>query len=205
MPLVETMNDFKADLSSLSSNQIYDKYIAVDECLADLGFDQHDLRRRISARFRIPLESVVIVGSAKLGFTLVDKRRHRKWRPAFSAFDDDSDVDVAVVAPDAFDEVWKACFDYWHRMRYNEDLPHWEEGPEFRRYIFRGWMRPDKLPLDTAVSYRRGWFEFFRRLVNERRAGDHSITAGLYRDHHFLKQYQTISIDRARSTARYSR
>ncbi len=188
---------FKADLGQLSLDQVFDRYIGADRCAAPVDFDTQALRERIAERFRVDVANVLIVGSTKLGFTLVDKDMGAKTpRPAFSPFSYSSDVDVAIIAPELFDHIWKLCFQFWHTSGYRSALTMWNSGHSFREYIFRGWMRPDKLPSEADVSYTRLWFEFFRSLMSERAAGDHIIRAGLYRDEYFLRHYQSVAVER---------
>lgn len=181
---------FQADLLAISPSQVYEKYVAVESCAGMGDSPLLGLRNQIAERFQIEASSVVIVGSAKLGFTL---KSHS--RPRYSAFSYDSDVDVAIVSDIAFDQVWKASLDYWHRSGYAKSAGLWRNGDKFRNYIFRGWMRPDMLPSSGAYKYRDEWFDFFQQLTSDRAAGDFKITAGLYREEHFLRTYQTILIE----------
>ena len=192
--------NFRAALRELTVDQLFDQYISVEECAAHLDFDQHALRDRIARRFNVSDEQVQIVGSAKLGFTLVDKYMDTDDpRPAFSLFDDNSDIDIAIVSDRLFDEIWKIVFEMWHSSGYQFSANFWPTARQFRNYHFRGWMRPDKLPYEAGVAYRRDWFRFFERLVGERLAGDHRINAGVFREPYFLKQYQTVGLERAKA------
>ena len=193
---------FKADLQSLAVADIFDRYIAAERCEGLVGIDHLALRQRIANHFGLEVEEVVIVGSAKLGFTLMDKPRRDSDegdRPAFSPFSDASDVDVAIVSDRLFDDIWKQCFDFWHTSGYGNDLNYWPTGRKFRDYIFRGWMRPDKLPSEGGFRYKNEWFEFFRRLTSERGAGDYRISAGLYREAYFLRTYQQAALAKCRA------
>lgn len=200
MALSPNVKGFQDDARLLTSQQLVAKYILPEQCGADIGFDQKALRARIARRFTVPLESVFIVGSAKLGFTLHDKYMNEEVpRPAYSEFSAASDIDIAIVSETLFDHIWKMCFDYWDRTGYRFGLPLWDQANDFRNYLFRGWMRPDMLPAAQAVSYSRQWFQFFQRLMSDRVAGDNRITAGLYREPYFFERYQEFSIARAQA------
>lgn len=182
----------------MTTEQIFDRYVAPDACMGFTDLDERALRQRVCDRFEVPLADVVIVGSAKIGFTLTNK----KGRPAYSAFRPESDVDVAIISDAIFDRAWKECLQYWHGSGYQEAVGYWaERGKQFRSYHFRGWMRPDKLPSGGTLTYANEWFDFFRQMVSDRAAGDSRINAGVYREHHFLRMYQRVAIDgcRARS------
>lgn len=203
MPLDEAyLDQFKTDLRGRSSEEVFSRYILPDRCMGLSGIDEAALRRRISVRFGVDLASVLIVGSAKLGFTLRHKPAQdadEEDRPPFSPFSDASDVDVAIVSDALFDDIWKNCFRFWHTSGYGNSANYWPEGRQFRDYIFRGWMRPDKLPSEGSFRYKSDWFDFFRALTSDRAAEDYKISAGLYRESYFLETYQHVALDQCRA------
>jgi len=188
------LDEFQRDLVCSSAADVYDKYIASERCFGLDAVDQQVLRERIADHFKVHSSSVVIVGSAKLGFTL-KQSKPESARPRFSPFAIDSDVDVAIVSDVVFDGIWKDCLDFWHHSGYEKGGGLWRSGGRFRNYFFRGWMRPDLLPSEGNYTYRNSWFDFFQELTSDRAAGDFKITAGLYRETHFLRTYQTILIE----------
>lgn len=194
----EHLARFKADVADLAAEEVYRRYVLTDACKGLTEIDEFALRLKIANKFNIDVSKVIIVGSAKLGFTLRHKQKTEKRaeRPAFSPFSEDSDIDIAVVSDVLFDYVWKQCFEFWHSSGYANSKGYWFGGQEFRDYVFRGWMRPDKLPSEGQYSYKHDWFDFFRRqLASERAAGDYTINAGVYRESYFLETYQKIAIN----------
>jgi hypothetical protein len=190
------LDEFRSDLIRIDAETVYNKYIAPEQCFGLAGVDQRGLREQIATHFCIDLSCVVIVGSAKLGFTLKQGNSSAN-RPRFSQFAESSDVDIAIVSNTVFDCIWKQCLDFWHRSGYaNSDV--WQSGGRFRNYFFRGWMRPDLLPSEGTYTYRNSWFDYFQKLTSGRAAGDFKIAAGLYRETHFLRTYQTILIEECR-------
>ena len=204
MPVDDSyLEQFKTDLRTRSSGEVYSRYIAPDTCKGLQGVDEAKLRKRISDRFDIGMTSVLIVGSAKLGFTLVDKTARDpdgQPRPRYSRFSEGSDVDVAIVSEVLFDAIWKDCLKLWHTSGYRNSMEYWPRGKQFRDYIFRGWMRPDKLPSEVRFPYKDEWFDFFRGLASDRAAGDYKVTAGLYRESYFLETYQQVALDECRAS-----
>lgn len=191
---------FKADLAALTRSEMFTKYVESDACYGLPQIDQHTLRATIADNFALDPKDVIIVGSAKLGFTLTFKEAKsptEEDRPPFSPFSDRSDVDVAIVSDRLFDDMWKRCFEFWHLSGYSKAASYWPRGKNFRDYIFRGWMRPDCLPTEASIPLRTEWFEFFREMTNARLAGDFPIKAGLYRERYFLERYQWQSLDKA--------
>lgn len=203
MPLTpEHLLRFKADLLALPTSDLYRRYVAAEECVGLTDVDTLALRDRIADQFGIGREGVVIVGSAKLGFTVTHKpaRGGGPARPMFSPFSENSDVDVAIVSDALFDDIWKRCFRFWQESGYGDG--YWRSGSNFRDYLFRGWMRPDKLPSEGGFTYRSEWFDFFRTLTGDRAAGDYKVTAGLYREEYFLEAYQHVALQRCASLTR---
>ena len=192
---------FKADLLSLTAEEVFARYIAPNQCHGMTDVDEGSLRGQIAEHFCIPPQNVLIVGSAKLGFTLRHKppRGDEGERLPFAEFNAGSDVDVAIVSDHLFDDIWKACFSFWHTSGYANAGAYWPTGKHFRDYFFRGWMRPDHLPSEGSFRYKNEWFDYFRRLTSARAAGDYKITAGLYRESYFLEAYQTIAINQCKS------
>jgi|GEM_PF-358976 len=199
MPIdTEHLTRFKSDLSTLPADEVYRRYVLPDTCKGLTEVDELALRSKIATKFKVDVSNIIIVGSAKLGFTLRHKPKSENIdeRPAFSPFSESSDIDIAVVSDVLFDYVWKQCLEFWHTSGYANSRSYWSSGQSFRDYFFRGWMRPDKLPSEGEYHYKRDWFDFFRRqLASERAAGDYTINAGLYRESYFLETYQKIAIN----------
>lgn len=197
MPLdPEYVRRFKADVVTMPAQEIFERYIAADVCAGFPELDEGALRQRIGHHFGLKAAEVMIVGSAKIGFSLMPNRK----RPAFTPFSEDSDVDVAIVSDTLFDRIWKECLQFWHGSGYSDASGYWSSrGKDFRAYHFRGWMRPDKLPSEGGYNYANEWFDFFRTLIVERAAGDYRITGGVYRERYFLQMYQQIAIEDCRA------
>jgi len=63
--------------------------------------DYHDFKKLVGKAFGIRPHGVVIVGSAKLGYSLSPPKK-------FKVFDDKSDIDVAIVSAPHFESIWEA-------------------------------------------------------------------------------------------------
>jgi hypothetical protein len=132
--------------------------------------------------FKITNAELNFVGSAQLGFSLLQKGD----RPRYRAFSIESDLDIAIVSSSFFDEVWESTF-----VHFIEKRP-WPLLQDFQKYFFRGWIRPDKLPYVT--QFRSSWFDFFRNLSREQFDSQHSITCGLYKSNTFLREYHKKAV-----------
>ncbi len=163
-------------------DQVVQKHIIGGDCFT-LTSDQHfELKRAIADKFSLNPHYVVVVGSAKLGFSIARTKRYRH-------FGNDSDIDIAIVSDRLFDEVWQQVFEYSESP--GRDI-YWDRDNAFKTYLFRGWIRPDKLPPPGGFAYKAEWFEFFRSLTASGAFGEYKIAAGLYRSMYFLERYQGI-------------
>jgi hypothetical protein len=61
--------EFKANLLALSAEEMVARYVVSETCHGLAGVDQSSLRGQIAEHFQIASHNVLIVGSAKLGFT----------------------------------------------------------------------------------------------------------------------------------------
>lgn len=67
----------------------------------------HRFKVRVSELLEIQLQNVAIVGSAKMGFSLSPGK-------SYKPFHDESDLDLVLVSPDLFRELWKSYLDYFN-------------------------------------------------------------------------------------------
>lgn len=150
----------------------------------DLYFE---LKKDISKHFGIPITNIYLVGSGQFGFSLVEGKLFRD----FAETEDESqgmeasDLDFAIISTKAFDEIWDELYDFKI-----SNYPRSEEGDkafkEFKKYLFKGWIRPDKFPKN--FKGKSEWFEFFASLnakVNRQ------VTCGIFRNETcFIKKYK---------------
>lgn len=180
------LEEFRHDLKSLTTQQIYRKYIWDSDCFA-LSNDQHlFLKEDVCKNFQIEYSDIVIVGSAKLGFSIKPSRR-------FGAFNDDSDIDIAIVSTPLFERVWKDAYSFKQTHTF------WPSSKSFFRYLSEGWIRPDRFPNSSSFIFTQTWWEFFRELTNSKKYGEIKISAGIYHSHFFLDKYQSICIDQCKA------
>jgi len=176
------LKEFKTDLNGLSSLQMIRKYILNGACHV-LDHDQHfRLKEEICEHFKVEFNSVVLVGSGKLGFSIKPAKR-------FQSFGDDSDIDVAVVSPQLFEKVWEEAY------LYKKGGAYWPKATSFFTYLSEGWIRPDKLPSSDSFEFTATWWDFFNEITASKRYGPYKIRAGLYHSMFFLQEYQKICIE----------
>lgn len=184
MPVTEEIERrieaFKASMRDRGIEQTYADYV-VSQGTSILGTEfEERLRAAIAEHFGVTLESVCIVGSAKLGFS-------PKAGQYFKHFSDDSDIDVAIVCRDLFARIW-------HEVAEMERAHEYYNFEKFKFYHFAGWIRPDRMPSSDEYVTSKDWWEFFRGLSGREEFLRFKIAAGLYHDHRFLKRYQLVSL-----------
>lgn len=152
--------------------------------------DYFEFRNRIARFFSISFQEVFIVGSAKLGFSY-----HKN-----TDFSYDSDIDVAIVNQSLFDYYYEHICDYQYKLdkAYQHVSLHERRTYNFfLRYMVKGWMRPDMLPLSFQVdTLKSQWFDFFNSISHKRsEVGNYKVTGGLYRNHSYLEKYHRVNIE----------
>jgi hypothetical protein len=191
MTLAERVQAFRSDLAAFDNAGIMDRWYYSGDCAALHKTQEAALRRAVSNRFGVSIRDVVVVGSARLGFTLVPKPA----RPPFSFFDG-NDIDVAIISQNLFTEFWGQTLAHW------TDYGDWTKAEKFRLYLFRGWLRPDMLPTGKGFARSDEWFDFFRGQQASGDYGGYRINAGIYYDEKFLEKYSVTSLEKCRSFVR---
>ena len=175
------IEEFKADLLTLSDVQIVRKYILNGGCHA-LNDDQHyRLKERICEHFEIEFNDIILVGSGKLGFSIKSTKR-------YEPFGDNSDIDVAVVSTKLFTKIWEEVH------RFKKSGAYWPKSAEFFRYLSEGWIRPDKLPSSEYFKFTDNWWGFFNSTTASKEFGPFKIRGGLYHSMFFMQEYQKVCI-----------
>ncbi len=154
------------------------------------------IRARISESVRIDIKpsEIVIVGSAKLGFGLFNKkRREQNPLPAFRPFGPESDIDVAVCSPSLFDTVWAELSDYalakpWMPFKMNKTGD----------YLVYGWLRPDQVPKEARLRTLDSFNDRLMQLSRSPQLKRRKISGAIYRDLTFLKKYQIRGVSQCR-------
>lgn len=175
------MEEFKKDLKTLNSLQIVRKHIfnGSSKILSDEQI--YKIKERICLQFDIDFNDILLVGSGKLGFSIKGTRRYQE-------FNDDSDLDIAVVSPLLFQKIWREAYTYKKTGAY------WPTKNDFFKFLSAGWIRPDKLPTSSVFKFTGEWWSFFNDLTSSHEFGPYKIRAGLYQSWFFLEEYQQICV-----------
>jgi predicted nucleotidyltransferase len=151
--------------------------------------DYYDFRNRIATKFNISFHEIYITGSAKLGFSPYKK----------TEFSYESDVDVAIVSSQLFDEIMESIRGYQMKLRESRlAVSEWEikKYHKFLEYGAIGWMRPDHLPHSFLVKkLKDDWFDFFASIsYGKTEIGNYKVNAGVFKTYQYLEHYTLSSI-----------
>lgn len=189
----------KGDLLKLvSATQNYDeclkivrKYIihGTPFVFKDRENDYYEFRDTIAKQFKIGFHEVLILGSAKLGYSY-----HKD-----SVFSPESDIDVALVNEKLFELFFDTVCTYQYNKSKGLFTPTKEEEKEynqFLKYLVRGWMRPDLLPCKVQVeTVKKEWFVFFKSIsYGKSTVGNYIVNGGVFKNFHYLERYYTESL-----------
>ena len=161
---------FCSDLKTLQPGEVIRKHITTGMPVV-LGEDLYfALRNTVADEFKLHPNAVVIVGSCRTGFSIAPDKRYQEARP-------DSDLDVAIVSLERFDQYWDAVF------AYSAADNAWEHSKNYRRFVrmlFNGWIDPCGLPNVQRFRQAARWTNFFDRLMQSREFGPRRISARAY-------------------------
>lgn len=185
----ERKKAFISDLKILENDEVIAKYFYHDYDPFGLKNDLYfKLRQKIKKDFSLnSIFDVFMVGSGRLGFSISPRKK-------LMDFSDNSDIDLVIISKRIFLEYWfNACV-------YDKALDNWQgTGKAFEDYFFRGWMRPDKIPVKSfKVNTKFDWWEYFETLSSSGEFGHIKINGGLYYSIDFFELYQKESIDSIR-------
>lgn len=176
------VKEFDRAILSLSPTEVIQKYITFGSVfIFPIEEVYFSLKKAIASEFDLHPTEVLVVGSAKLGFSIAPNKYGRP-------FGDHSDIDVAIISPQLYDRFWKLM------LGYALSEGRWERRKQFCEYLLSGWIRPDYFPYRGLLPEADHWWDFFRGLTVSRRYGPYKISAGLYREIYFLELYQTSCI-----------
>lgn len=179
------VESFKKELSEHESDLIVRSSIFAGETFAMSNLKYTQLRDAVAKKFGIDPLHIYMVGSAKLGFSIKPKRR-------YGEFNDESDIDLAIISPELFQKVWQTAY------LYTKTGVFWHSKAAFFSYLSEGWIRPDKFPRTEFDPFFGEWWEFFLGLSQSREFSDYPIRAGIYQSRFFLEEYQKICVEQCK-------
>lgn len=150
----------------------------------------------IRAKFRLTDDqrvNAVVVGSAKLGFSFLEKQKngvvikpaYRSYRPGIS------DIDIAIISPVVYGKIWSNLASTGaHATTFPNDS-------KLGRYMYHGWLRPDQFPAPKPQRC-TDWDDAYRELQQYPLLRNKRVRMALYHSQHFLEIYQQRGVRVAR-------
>ncbi len=177
---------FRASLSSGDVDAIVDQYLLVPGAVHVEAVDIDHIHVQLAESYNVPQVEVQvwITGSAKLGFSISEKKkRDAPALPRYRPFSEHSDIDVAVVSRSIFERVWRDLSLHSHRQ---PRFP--REAKRLGDYLVCGWLRPDYFPKNVRLPHCDAWWDQFRRLSADPRFRRIPVRGALF---HSIDQLRT--------------
>lgn len=180
----QTLLDTKKDVASFKDFCRQKVLHGTPHVFAGKEDDFFDFKQRICAKLDIHHQEIMIVGSAKLGFSPFKR----------TEFSLDSDVDIAIISEKLWNEVSRLGAELEYERRSSHISMHKHQHKEYVRYLRYnaiGWVRPDLIPnLSCMKSFKQDWFDFFLSLsYGASEVGNYKVNAGVFRTVTHLEDY----------------
>ncbi len=192
MNIVQSLEVFKADLNNdtLSEHKLVEKHILFGTPYIFSSNEPlyYELKQEVADKFELSTTKVIVVGSAKLGFSIAPRKL---WRP----INDESDIDVVIISEELFDRFWKELHIFNVNLISRTDAED-KLYKEFLEYFFKGWIRPDKFPF--SYSFKQEWFDFFRD-ISYKKYDKRKVTGAIFKNEYFFTQYHKANLRRLRT------
>lgn len=139
---------------------------------------QYSIVNEISIFFNVPIMSVQVAGSAKIGKSI---HKQKDFQPGYS------DLDIAIIEPSLFKKYMEYIF---IETKGHSDKSRFpikggkSTAEEYIAYLTKGIFRPDLIP---SGDTRKDWNKFFGQLSSKHSDIFKSINAGIYFSQLFLK------------------
>lgn len=199
-----TLDEIRADLKSMDERQFYLKHIVrsdnwyfenvLNHPKEELAAVSDDFRMIISEVLGISFNSIMLVGSGKIGYSLSPTEK------LFSPFCVDgaarkaSDLDVAIISSELFHKFWRLF-----RKSYAQKYSYW-----YKNYIYceiyRGYIN-EKL-IDVVDGCRREWAEISaesKKKLTDKLFIQHEVTYRIYRSWEDFEEYNLKNITKIKS------
>ena len=154
---------------------------------------QLELYERICEFLNLPLACIRLVGSGHTGFSLIHNTPFNR---------ESSDLDVAIVDPKLYLELFELAFDVTNGWSDVSKFPGRGEGQrrskeQFLKYLRKGVIRPDLMP---ASPKKADWENFFGLLADDYSKFCNGLSAGVYASELFLAAKQESALTKYLTT-----
>lgn len=152
-----------------------------------------EFRNEIALGLGADPATIRVVGSGRLGFSLKPSNNLR-------GFQDTSDIDVVVVNPNLFDDLWLRVLNAAYPRPPNQGD---QAQRDRQRELYTGWLSPMALRFDTrlggervrpALDFKTSWFNVFKDASRHVIRRHEDVAARLYRTWEHANLYHLDSV-----------
>lgn len=146
-------------------------------------------KEKLSSLIGVDSKAIVFTGSSSVGFSLSPKKN-------FKAFQENSDIDVAIISNHYFDIAWyflRNIGPQYHRFKpviQNAINEHRE------RFIYHGTIATDRIV--HILPFGEDWVNAMAEMIKLDPTKDREINFRIYKDFEALKAYQTLAVNIAK-------
>lgn len=153
--------------------------------------DYETLLTTLGTALSIGKESMTVVGSGRIGFSLSPEKYGVPFSPQ-------SDLDIVVVSPDLFDRAWFDLLRLGGKyFGLEKTVKSWVDTHK-ENNVFWGFILPNRLPGAVKLSYR--WFRTFRGLGRNPSLAGRAVNGRLYRTWDHVHVHQLHSLRKIQQT-----
>ncbi|WP_329890007.1 hypothetical protein [Stenotrophomonas muris] len=142
----------------------------------------HDFKIMVSTHLGVNHQNVAIVGSAKMGFSLSPAKKFKK-------FNDDSDLDLVIVSPKLFAELWGLHLEHRSKMFGSPGYQYSSVAKE----VFRHFVTVSERGITSEMrSQFKSWIESIgelRKLIGRDWVLDRDINYRVYESWDYVERY----------------
>jgi len=146
-----------------------------------------DWKERLSLLIEVDSKSIVLTGSSAVGFSLNPEKN-------LKAFDDKSDVDVAVISPHYFDVSWHFLRNIGTRIYKLNPKEKNAIADHRQRLIYWGIIATDKIL--HILPFGLKWEKALSEMRKVKPTEDREINLRIYKDFEALRAYQIDGINK---------
>lgn len=152
----KSKNEIIADLYSMEDSAFFESYFNTNEAWY---FNHLVSRNREPAKyvpklafimdkhFNVGNKDFLIVGSAKLGFSLSPRKKLKVFTPFHDDLRVQSDIDIAIISSELFDDLWEGLKELKYRTHINRY-------PDISSNIFRGFVNDKNIFEQISITSR---------------------------------------------------
>lgn len=146
-------------------------------------------RKKLSALVEVDLSEIIITGSGAFGISLNPNKNYR-------AFDESSDIDVAIVSEYFFNTSWRYLRNMGTEIHSMPPAAKQSIRDHVQKYIYWGTIATDKIL--PYLPFGKKWIGALDEMAKEEPTKGRIIKARIYKDFESLRAYQVNNLKNLR-------